>query len=868
MMTKQSLQRCTVGALLGLALVLARAPDAGALVTLRNMQLLAHVNDYPPQIGPYNYSACWAYTHPDGREYAVIGVGSGTAIYNVSDPVHPVNVGLIPGPSSIWREIKSYREWIYIVTEGTGPGEGLQIVRMSDPDHPLLVAAYTTGFTHSHTVAVDTSRALLVCNGTRDSAGVATGMHILSLASPESPQELSHWPVTAAAVPDSQYSHDCVIAGNRLYSASIYSGIVRLFDLADAANPLLFKEWTYPGAFSHNAWPDDSGRWLYVTDERVSEPLKIFDLQDPTQPLLFNTITCNPAAIVHNAHVRGGELYLANYTEGVRVLDIADPGHPAEFAYADSYDGISGDFSGVWEVCPYLPSGTVVASDRNSGLYLYSVRRDYGLVRVELAAMGIRRASAPEGTAYPGAIGGATVYRDGGADSVVTTADGVVVLALDPGVHSLHVKAFGYPDTTVSVTASVGSRDTVEIALVAKPLTRVAGTLRDAFNDQPLVDAEVNLAYTSQHQHTDTNGAYAFDGLPSDQYRIEARAPGYVPVVLTRVCAPDSVRQDFQLKPAPWRDDLETDTGWSTSAPTDEAIAGRWVRVDPLGTSNGLTAISLMTSAPVDPTRLPMPNHEGHGVEGDPLLGQSQPEDDRTPPPGTQCYVTGQGTNPADLTEADVDGGRTSLTSPRLDATGLSEPTIGFWRWFATNTPGDPNDWFQVLLSNDDGVSWTLVSTLTGRHPHWEEQDVRVADWVTPSDRMRVRFVAGDYSGSSIVEAAVDELTLFDGTTLAGGGEPPLVPTHFALSAPTPNPAVGSVSLGLELPTAGELSLDVLDVQGRLVRVLHRGTMVAGAHVFAWDGASEHGTASRAGLYFVRARFGAETQIERVVRLR
>ena len=76
------------------------APASAGAVTLRNLVLEAHRNDYPPPAptsGNWNYSACWSYIHPDGREYAAIGVGTGTAIYNVTDPATTYQVGFIPG---------------------------------------------------------------------------------------------------------------------------------------------------------------------------------------------------------------------------------------------------------------------------------------------------------------------------------------------------------------------------------------------------------------------------------------------------------------------------------------------------------------------------------------------------------------------------------------------------------------------------------------------------------------------------------------------------------------------------------------------------------------------------------------------------
>src|SRR5262249_38146884 len=151
----------------------------------------------------------------------------------------------------------------------------------------------------SHTVAIDTTRALLVCNGTNDSTGHATGMRVLSIANPESPVPLGWWPGGATPVADADYMHDCVPVGNFLYGASIYSGRAHVFDFSHPAPPALLTTWTYPGAFTHNIWPTADGKTIYVTDEVTGEPLKIFDTSDPASPVLVNEITSNPHAIVH-----------------------------------------------------------------------------------------------------------------------------------------------------------------------------------------------------------------------------------------------------------------------------------------------------------------------------------------------------------------------------------------------------------------------------------------------------------------------------------------------------------------------------------------------------------------------------------------
>src|SRR5438034_7528762 len=124
----------------------------------------------------------------------------------MNDPANVHFVKLIPGLASNWREMKAYRNWIYVVTEAymmspSGIQPGLQIIRMTDPENPVLAATYNVNFNRSHTVSVDTTNAILICNGTNftgpgspNPSQTATGMRILSIANPEAPVELSWWP--------------------------------------------------------------------------------------------------------------------------------------------------------------------------------------------------------------------------------------------------------------------------------------------------------------------------------------------------------------------------------------------------------------------------------------------------------------------------------------------------------------------------------------------------------------------------------------------------------------------------------------------------------------------------------------------------
>lgn len=862
-----------------LSAVLALPSGAPAQPITRNFSLQAWKNDYPPA-AEQNYSGCWSYIHSDGREYAIIGVNGnspttgGTAIYNVTDPAAPHLAGFIPGSQSIWHEYKSYRDWIYGVTEANDAARGVQIIRMTDPEAPVLAATYTTNFVASHTVAVDTTRGLLICNGTRNSSGLATGVRILALnnpgigATPETPVEIAWWPGGTLPVSNDEYVHDSVPVGNRLYASSINAGIQRVLDVTNPAAPTQISSWNYPGGFTHNAWPDATGNWLYVTDEINGEPLKIFDISNLAAPVLANTITSNPQAIVHNAHVKGDELYLSNYTEGIRALDLSDPRHPAEFASADSYGGPSGGYSGVWEVCPFFPSGTVIASDRNSGLYIYRPQHDYGIIRARVVN---------SATGLP--IPDVEVHLTTQGDSLTTTADGIVQFAPSPGTHTVLAHRFGWTSAAATRAVAIGSRDTVSLALTLLPVVTFAGTVRSTVDGDPLDASEVSLAYTPLHTHTGPDGHYMLD-VPDNVYRLEVRHAGFVPLTYDRHIGPSFPGQDFTLVPAPFWDDLETNSGWTVGSPTDDAVEGVWTLVSPLGSGPRPPS----TEAQQSPVRAARP---GAGRAASPFDAQHEepaaaypnvaPYMDHTPGAGAMCFVTGQTADSTYPELGDVDGGRTSLTTPALDVAGMTDPVVGYWRWFASffqfgltsgNNGPEPGDYLAVLLSNDNGASWTPVDTTRGLENHWEEQTIHIAEFLSPTAQVKVRFVATDGGPGSFVEAAIDDLTLYDAAISVIPVPPGEDGGRLAFHAPWPNPAAGPVRLTLDLPEVGEVGVEVLDLQGRRLRVLHDGPTAAGPLTLAWDGRDDGGRETPAGLYFVRATAGATQALTRFVRVR
>jgi len=176
-----------------------------------------------------------------------------------------------------------------------------------------------------------------------------------------------------------------------------------------------------------------------------------------------------------------------------------------------------------------------------------------------------------------------------------------------------------------------------------------------------------------------------------------------------------------------FEDDFETSTGWSVSGNVSGTDSGEWER--------GL------------------PN--GGGDRGDPATDFDG---------SGRCYLTG-----ADDDNTDVDGGTTILTSPAFDVSANPEATIAYARWFNNVAGGAPNEDVMVVeISDNNGTSWAEVETVGPTGPEtsggWVSRSIRVADHVTPSSQVRIRFSASDLGDGSVVEAGVDAVSVEEAT--------------------------------------------------------------------------------------------------------
>jgi hypothetical protein len=115
----------------------------------------------------------------------------------------------------------------------------------------------------------------------------------------------------------------------------------------------------------------------------------VFDVSDLEKPAVHFEHLHATRSIDHNNYAHEGLLYQSNYTSGLRVLDTASIGDPANprlepHAFFDTFPAHSDPtFDGTWSNYPYFESGTIAVTGIGEGLFLLRLQ-DEGDTSIEI----------------------------------------------------------------------------------------------------------------------------------------------------------------------------------------------------------------------------------------------------------------------------------------------------------------------------------------------------------------------------------------------------------------------------------------------------------------------------------------------------
>ena len=702
----------------------------------------------------------WGYTDEMGNEYAIVGCMDGTSIVDVTDPSNPVEIQWFPGSNSIWRDAKVYDDYAYVTTEAS---DGLLIIDLSPlpGPGPLPTNTYFGPSGDQWQAAHNLWQAdgyVYIFGADRDNGGII----ILDVATdPMNPIEVGSF--------EEWYCHDGYVRNDTGYFSHINDGFFSIVDLSDKANVQLsdvFGTLATTDNFTHNCWPSDDGTVLFTTDEVSDGYIGSYDISDPANPFFLDQIQSNPGndVIPHNSMVLNNYLITSYYADGVVVHDISDPNNLVEVGYWDTSPNYSGGtFNGCWGVYPYFPSGNIVASDTEEGLYILGLNQTLNSY--------LEGVVTNFGTGQP--INNAlveilTTPVQDNTDALGNYSIGTT----NTGLYEVRYSAPGYYADTFDITLTNGTIVTQNVELVQIPLFTATITVIDETTLAPVENAHVMIEHTLQNFEamTDVNGEATFELFYEDNYNITAGKWLYENDCDQNVNLTIANNTHTLEIPEGLYDDFTFDYNWTTFG---GASTGHWVREVPVGTESG----------------------------GD----VANPYFDVNSDCASLCYITGNGAQT--VGGADIDDGSVELKSPIFDLSGYGNPQINFDYWFFNGFGfGNPNDSLAIYLSNGQGV-WQIASlgTNNATMSQWTGMSIKVTDFMAATDQMQLTFLATDYDQGHVMEAGVDHFRVVE-LSSAGIDEEEAI-------AIFPNPATDALNI-TGISTGNVL---IYDLSGRVV---------------------------------------------------
>jgi choice-of-anchor B domain-containing protein len=365
-----------------------------------NVDLLAFIP--VTDMGDVDGNTLWGWTDPDtSREYVIAGVRNGAAFFDITEPTAPIYVGKLPSHTfySPWRDMKVYNNYAFIVADRNGP-HGMQVfdltrLRTLTGTLPITLTedAHYAGFNEAHNIVVNEETGFLYAVGTET---CNQGIHTVDIRDPLNPQ-------AAGCYTEDGYVHDaqCVVyrgpdadhRGRELcFNAS--TARISVVDMDSKAAPRRISELQWQGlGYVHQGWLTADQRYFLVNDEfdelffNHSARTYVFDMIDLDAPVLLGHYQGNSPAIDHNLYLRDPWVFEANYTAGLRILEMRNlqRARLAEVAYFDTYPG--GDepeFTGAWSPYPFFASGVVAVNTIDRGLFLLRPNLPEPLVELEV----------------------------------------------------------------------------------------------------------------------------------------------------------------------------------------------------------------------------------------------------------------------------------------------------------------------------------------------------------------------------------------------------------------------------------------------------------------------------------------------------
>jgi choice-of-anchor B domain-containing protein len=753
-----------------------------------------------------NVNDIWGYVSPDGTEYALVGTQSGVSVVSLEDAANPVELFFVEGEETTWRDMKTWGTTGYSVCDNCP--DGLLVMDLSDLPNSMPFFFWNdipdSTFQSAHNIFIDEFGYGYLC-GTNLDGGQT--IYFDAFTTPGMPSFIDYGPP--------EYAHDIYVRDNIMYASEISAGQLGVYDVSDKGNTILLGSRETPSNFTHNAWLSDDSNTIFTTDERSFASTTSYDISDFSDikflDRFFSEASIGEATIPHNVHVLNDYLVISHYTDGVVVVDAQNPDNLIEVGNYDTYETEGTGFFGCWGAYPFLPSGNILATDRQTGLYVLSpnyVRASYLIGKVTDAVTSA-------------ALNNVEIELLVTNRKTTTDAFGNYKTGLaGAGNYEVYFHEKFYEDKTVTIEMTNGETATLDVALDPAVSFTFSGRVTDTSTGAGIPAASLRFEndFYLYEVTTDVDGNYTVADFYPDEYEVVAGHWSHTTTMKDNISL-TSGSLDLELEQG-YEDDFLLPLGWEVSEDTEQ---GAWVRERPIGSifySNSVPSQYLSPSIDV-------------------------PED-----LGNYALLTGNGEEGVRETSLI---GFARITSPPIDMSTWRNPKVSFFHWltslrgpFLTSLQDGGG---QLDFKMYNGIDTVLVEQWRGDtvdYPSWKMTEYQVHDFITTSKEMRFIFEAqsGNFN-NSYDEAAIDFFRAWDESVITAG-------THTLNVKTFPNPFRGDFLLEYNFGSLAEAEVRVFDALGKELLYYELNSR---------RGFLEIGSKLMAGLYFVEVRCGDEKEV-------
>lgn len=278
------------------------------------------------------------------------------------------------GSFVIHRDFKVYKNYLFAVCdEGKSALQVFDLSYLPDSLHQVFESD-TSEFMTCHNIFIDTARGSLYAAYVRKKSGglvITINMQVYDISDPAHPVWLTDY-FTGDNV------HDIYVRNDTAYcSSGVYGYEVVDFSAHDGSYQKLGEMLFYPyKGYNHSSWINDKGIGV-MADETHGLPLKMIDVRNPGDMEVLSVFSPRPndtTCIPHNPYLKNDFAFISYYFDGFQIYDVSDPLNPVRAGYYDTYPGPNfKGYAGAWGCYPFLPSGKVLVSDMQTGLYVLDV---------------------------------------------------------------------------------------------------------------------------------------------------------------------------------------------------------------------------------------------------------------------------------------------------------------------------------------------------------------------------------------------------------------------------------------------------------------------------------------------------------------